>query len=263
MELLKASILGIVEGLTEFVPVSSTGHLIVAGQLLDFRGPQASTFEIFIQLGAIFAVIFLYKEIFSGLLSFEKSEGLKGVNGVALITLTTLPALFVGALAHGFIKSHLFNMVTVAVGLGAGGLFILSAEAFLPQVKKRGLDLITHRDALVVGLFQCLAMWPGMSRSACTIIGAMLIGIDRKSAAEYSFFAAVPVIFAASFLDLYKNFGILNASDIPIFLVGFGVSFLSAWVSIRLFVRIVSKYRLNAFGWYRIAVAPLIFYFSR
>src|SRR5918992_1360828 len=228
-EWLYAVILGVVEGLTEFIPVSSTGHLIVAGHLLDFDGPRAATFEVFIQLGAILAVVVLYKERFSRLCTYSCSSGLTGPRGLILLALTSLPALGVGAVSHGFIKEYLFNPTTVALGLGVGGLGILVTERFLPRTKKSGLDALHYKDAVAIGLFQCLALWPGMSRSACTIVGGMAVGIERDTAAQYSFLAAVPVMFAATLFDLYKTLPILQGSDVPMFGIGFVVSFVAAW----------------------------------
>ncbi len=262
MDFLNAGILGIVEGVTEFIPVSSTGHLIVAGHFLKFEGARASAFEIFIQLGAILAVLVIYKERFLGLLKLREKTGFHGSNGIKLLFLTTLPALFAGALLHKTIKTHLFNPFTVAIGLGVGGAAILLVEKFVPPQKKAGLDAIDGRDALLIGLFQCLALWPGTSRSAATILGAMLIGLDRKTAAEYSFFAAVPVMFAATALDLYASFPYLSAADFPIFTLGFILAFISALLTVRIFIKIVSLRSLESFGWYRIAVAPLIYFFS-
>jgi undecaprenyl-diphosphatase len=252
---LNTVILGIVEGLTEFIPVSSTGHLIVVGYLLGFEGPKAATFEIFIQLGAILAVVFLYKERFLRLCTFRASAGLSGRRGLILLGLTTLPALVFGAVTHRFIKSYLFNPTTVALGLGIGGVGILAMERFLPRVKKSGLDALNYGDAVAVGLWQCLALWPGMSRSACTIIGGMAVGIERETAAQYSFLAAVPIMFAATALDLYKSLAILHGSDIPIFGLGFLVSFMSAWLAIKFFLRFLGSHTLNPFGWYRIIIA--------
>ena len=271
-EWLQAVVLGLVEGFTEFIPVSSTGHLIVAGQLIGFEGPKANTFDVFIQLGAILAVVFLYRERFFSLLSFkvgpserlrrsfEKKERFSGVNGIILLALTTLPALLFGALAHSYIKKHLFNSTTVAIGLGVGGVAILLAERNLPKVERTGLDSLTRRDALAVGFFQCLAMWPGVSRSASTILGGMFIGLERKTAAEYSFLAAVPVMFAATAYDLYKSRAFLAASDVPLFLVGFVVSFVSAWFAIKFFIHLLGSHTLKPFGWYRIALALVIFW---
>lgn len=258
-ELFQAFLLGVVEGLTEFIPVSSTGHLIVAGHLLGFDGPRAATFDVFIQLGAILAVVFLYSQRFSSLFSFKKENGFSGLNGLTLLALTTFPALFFGAMAHSFIKEHLFSPITVAIGLGVGGVAILLAEARLPKAKRLGLDALEWKDALLIGSFQCLAMWPGVSRSASTIVGGMMIGVERKTAAEYSFLAAVPVMCAATIFDIYKSRTFLEASDIPIFFIGFVVSFVSALFALRFFIRILGRYTLKLFGWYRIGAAIFIF----
>jgi undecaprenyl-diphosphatase len=255
VELFYAVILGIVEGLTEFIPVSSTGHLIIAGHLLGFEGAKVATFEIFIQFGAILAVIFLYKERFLLLCSVRRSAGFSGRRGIILLGLTTLPALVLGAVTHRFIKGYLFTPATVALGLGIGGVGILVVERFLPRVKKSGLDALNYRDAVTVGLCQCLALWPGMSRSACTIVGGMAVGVERGTAAQYSFLAAVPIMFAATVLDLYKSLPILQGSDVPMFGIGFAVSFLTAWLAIKFFLRFLGSHTLNPFGWYRIIVA--------
>lgn len=258
-----AIILGVVEGLTEFVPVSSTGHLIIAGHLINFDDERAATFQIFIQLGAILAIVLLYKERFWRLIPTEldvkPEHGLSGLRGLLLLALTTLPALVLGAISYHTIKDDLFSPTTVAVGLAAGGVAMLLLEARLPQVKRSGLDSITWREALAVGLFQCLALWPGVSRSAATILGAMLIGIERKTAAEYSFFAAVPTLLAATTYDLYQSMGSLQPSDILIFGIGFVVAFISAWFAIGIFLHLLAAYSLKHFGWYRVAVAALVF----
>jgi undecaprenyl-diphosphatase len=258
VELFYAVVLGIVEGLTEFIPVSSTGHLIVVGHLLGFEGSKAASFEIFIQLGAILAVVFLYKERFVRLCTWRMTAGFSGRKGIMLLGLTTLPALVFGAVTHGFIKAYLFTPVTVALGLGIGGIGILAMERYRPPVKKSGLDALDYKDAIVVGFSQCLALWPGMSRSACTIVGGMGVGIERETAAQYSFLAAVPVMFAATVLDLYKSLPILHGSDMLMFGVGFGVSFISAWLAIKFFLRFLGSHTLNPFGWYRIIVAVAI-----
>jgi undecaprenyl-diphosphatase len=262
VEIIQAILLGLVEGLTEFIPVSSTGHLILAGHLLGFVGEKADTFDIFIQLGAILAVVFLYKERFLSLLSFQKGNGFSGMNGMILLSLTTLPALLIGALAHSAIKQYLFSPVTVAWGLGVGGIVMILVErkrsAQGEQNERAGLDQLRIKDALAIGCFQCLAMWPGISRSGATIVGGMLMGMERKTAAEYSFLAAVPVMVAATTLDLYKTFPLLDRSDYLTFLIGFGISFLSAMVAIRVFIRLLGAVTLRPFGWYRMGLALVI-----
>ena len=260
---LKAAILGLVEGLTEFLPVSSTGHLILAGGLLRFTGEKASTFEIFIQLGAILAVVVFFRRKFAGLFNWSSTQGFSGKRGIALLACTTAPALAVGFLTHHFIKEHLFNPFTVAIGLGIGGLWILASEKWPRHFAKSGLDSLGGREALGVGFFQCLALWPGFSRSAATILGGMTLGLDRKTATEYSFFAAVPVMAAACLLDLIKSRHALSAADLPLFAVGFIVAFFSAWASIQFLLGFVSRHKLNGFGWYRLVLALAVFLFLR
>lgn len=257
-EFLRTILLGLIEGVTEFLPISSTGHLIIAGHLFSFTGEKAATFEIFIQLGAILAVVFLYKERFLGLLQIRKREGFHGRRGILLLLLTTVPALFFGALLHGTIKEHLFTPMTVALGLGLGGMVILLAEKRLPPEKTSSLDELSWRQAFLIGFFQCIALWPGISRSAATILGGMFLGVQRKAAAEYSFLAAVPVLAAATVLDLYKSLPFLSRNDISSFALGFIVAFFSAWLAIKLFIRILSSHTLIPFGWYRIMLAFLV-----
>jgi undecaprenyl-diphosphatase len=257
-DLIIALVLGVVEGLTEFVPVSSTGHLIVVGSLLGFEGEKAATFEVFIQLGAILAVAWLYRHRLLSLATFERGEGFAGRRGWALLALTTLPALILGALAHGFIRSQLFTPSTVAIGLGLGGVAILLAEWFRPQPTLSGLDTLGWRVALVVGLFQCLALWPGVSRAAATMVGALLVGVERKTAAEYSFLAAIPVITAASLFELATSLDLLAPTDIPVFATGYVVAFASAWLAVTFFLRLISHITLRPFGWYRIGAALLL-----
>ena len=254
--------MGIVEGLTEFLPVSSTGHLILAGHFLNFTGGIASTFEVFIQLGAILAIVILYFPRFMGLIATREKTGFSGFRGLTLLFLTTLPALILGALLHSFIKEKLFNPGTVAIGLAVGSFWIFIVEKFYRAEKgKEGLDILTFRDALLIGLFQCLAMWPGVSRAGATILGGMMLGLNRKTATEYSFFAAAPVIAAASLLDLYKSLDVITASQIPVFAVGFVVSAISALLIVKFFIQYVSRNSLNAFAWYRLALAALVLIF--
>lgn len=260
-----AVILGIVEGITEFLPVSSTGHLIVAGHLLQFTGERAASFEVFIQLGAILAVVALYWSRFIGLIPlrgmrWEEYGGFSGLRGLSLLFLTTLPALVIGAVAHGAIKHYLFSPTTVAIALAVGGIGILAVERFKPQATVGDLDSLRYGQAFLIGLFQCLAMWPGMSRSASTIVGGMLLGLDRKVAAEYSFLAAVPVMVAATAYDLFKAWDVLRASDFTFFAVGFLVSFVSAAIAVKTFIALVQRWSLAPYAWYRLAIAPVIYF---
>jgi undecaprenyl-diphosphatase len=257
--LVVAALLGVVEGLTEFIPVSSTGHLILAGDLLGFESlvgeGRAKTFEIFIQLGAILAVVVAYPRRFGGLLRLSDNSGFSGLRGLGLLLLTSLPAGLLGLLARGPIKEQLFQPLTVAAGLAAGAVWILIVERWPPRARRAGLDTLRWQDALAIGLFQCLALWPGMSRSSSTILGGMMLGIERRSAAEYSFFAAVPLLTAAALYELYKSRSTLHTADIPWFAVGFVVSYLFAWLSVRFFIRFLSQHTLAVFGWYRLAIA--------
>lgn len=260
-----AVVMGIVEGLTEFVPVSSTGHLIVAGALLGLEGEKAKTFEIFIQLGAILAVVFYYRDRFLGLIDLRSREEARfaGLRGCLILGLTTAPVLVVGYFVHGFLKAHLFTPVTVSFALGIGGVAILAVERWHPAPATAGLDRIGWRQALAIGLFQCLSLWPGVSRSAATIVGGILGRLDRKTAAEYSFFAAVPALAAATAYDLLKSRQHLGVEDLPFFAVGFGISFVAAWLAVAGFLRLLQRWTLRPFAWYRIAIAPLIYFFLR
>lgn len=262
MESIITVIMGLVEGLTEFIPVSSTGHLILAGELLGFdrwMGKEvADTFEVFIQLGAILAIVAVYPQRFAGLLRLEERNGFAGLRGIGLLLLTSFPALALGFLFHGIIKHQLFSTFTVAIGLGLGGLWILFVELSPPRPSKEGLDSLGWKEALGVGLFQCLALWPGMSRSASTILGGMLVRVDRRTATEYSFFAAVPIIVAASLYDLYKNLPVLKMAHFWVFALGTVVSFVTAWAAVKFFLRYLSRHTLSAFGYYRVTMATVV-----
>ncbi len=254
-----AAVLGVVEGLTEYIPVSSTGHLILAGDLLGFDAlvgsDKAKTFEVFIQLGAILAVVTAYPRRFGGLLRLSDGSGFTGWRGIGLLFLTSLPAGLLGLLARGPIKAYLFQPLTVTAGLAAGAIWILAVERWPPRERRAGLDAIRWQDAIFIGLFQCLALWPGMSRSSSTILGGMMLGVERKTAAEYSFFAAVPLLSAAALYDLYKSRSLLSAADLPWFAIGLVVSYLLAWFSVRFLIGFLGRHTLAPFGWYRLVVA--------
>ena len=261
-----AVILGMVLGLTEYLPVSSAGHLIVVGSALDFTGPRATCFQVFIQIGAISAVLVLFRHRFVGLIpfgSFRRNHGFGGWKGLTLLALTTLPAVVVGAAFHHAIKTYLFNPLVVAVALGLGGIAILLAEAYKPDPKVAEIDAVGYSDALRIGLIQCLALCPGVSRSASTILGGLFCGLDRKVAAEYSFMAAVPILSAAALYDLYKNWHLLHVSDLSFFAIGLIVSFLSACLAVRAFMALLKRWSFVPFGYYRIIIAPLIFLVMR
>lgn len=259
--LFTAFVLGIVEGITEFLPVSSTGHLIIAGHLLGFEGPKAATFEIVIQLGAILSIVVLYFRRFTGLLRNDPERPFSGIRGLWLLFLTCLPASLLGLAAHGFIKEHLFSPMTVAWALAVGAVIILVVEYRRRDPRYQGLDSITPLLALGIGVFQCLALWPGFSRSAATIMGGMLLGAERRTAAEYSFIAAVPIMFAATLYDLYKSAALFSSADIPFLVVGFAVAFFSAWAAVKTFIALLGRMTLRPFAWYRLAVAPLVLFF--
>lgn len=268
-----AIVLGIVEGLTEFLPVSSTGHLILAGHALGFDGERADTFEVVIQLGAILAILVRYRERLWRLTDLQARDGFAGIPGCILLAITTLPALILGALTHNFITDKLFGPTTVAIGLSAGAVAILLAERHLKVAtvesetgessatgypRRFGLDCLTRRDALWIGLWQCLALWPGISRSAATMLAAMARGFDRRTAAEYSFFAAVPVLGAAAVFQLFQGWDSLTGKDVPVFGLGFVMAFISGWFAVGWFVGFLGRVTLTPFAWYRLALAALV-----
>ena len=264
-----AAILGIVEGLTEFLPVSSTGHLIIAGHLLGFMGEKAASFEVVIQLGAILAVVCLYWQRFTRLvpnrkrLLIRKRSALAGWSGLWRIALATFPALLVGYLARHTIKAHLFNPEAVTWALALGGAAILLVEHLKSRHVSNDLDRLMPWQAVGIGLFQILALWPGTSRAAATIIGGMLVGLDRKSAAEFSFLIAVPILVAASGYELLKMRDQLGVQDGLELGIGFTVSFLVALIAVKGFVRFLQRGKLTPFAWYRIIVAPIFYYLTR
>ncbi|HTM08329.1 MAG TPA: undecaprenyl-diphosphate phosphatase [Verrucomicrobiae bacterium] len=260
-----AVILGIVEGLTEFIPVSSTGHLIIAGNLLGFTGEKASTFEVAIQLGAILSVVVLYWERFLRLIPNNRQRysplgsALDGWSGIVRIGLATFPALVVGFLLRKIIKTYLFTPPAVAAALFIGGIAIIFVERHVRHRPAAVVDTLSLGQALGIGLFQTLALWPGTSRSAATILGGMLLGLDRKGAAEFSFLIAVPIMTAATGYDLLKINGQLSGEETAQLAVGFIVAFIVALATIRWFIRLLNRWSLIPFAWYRIAIAPLFY----
>ncbi len=256
-----AVVLSIVEGLTEFLPVSSTGHLIIAGDLLEVTGPKASIFEVFIQLGAILAVVVLYWDRFMGLLKPRADRHFSGLYGIWLLVLTCIPACVLGLFCHGFIKARLFTPATVAAALLVGAILMIAVERLPLRTRRESLDELTPKLAFGIGCFQCLALWPGFSRSASTIAGGMILGASRRLAAEYSFVAAVPLMVAATGYDMLKGLNLFTAADIPFLAVGFVGSFVSALVAIKAFIALVGRISLVPFAVYRLILAPLVFYF--
>jgi len=203
-------------------------------------------------------VVGLYRERFRSLLRNRRDGEFGGGEGLLLLGLTTLPALVLGALAHGYIKEYLFNPFTVAVGLGLGGIVILLVERLLRRPGREGLGALGWRDALLIGLCQCLSLWPGVSRAAATIIGGRVAGLERRTATEYSFLAAVPVMFAAIGYDLLKSRQHLGIENLGLFAIGFVVAWLSARLAVRLFIRLLGSYTLAPFGWYRLFAAGAV-----
>ena len=259
IEILKAAILGVVEGITEFLPISSTGHLILAGDLLGFNDDTAKTFEVFIQLGAILAVVWLYREKIS---STIKGIGTEKTNRFMLnLLIAFLPAAFFGFITHSFIKHHLFNPVTVAFALIAGGIAIFVIERVVKKSFILDMDDISFKQALGVGLAQTLSLFPGVSRAGATIMGAMCFGLERKVATEFSFFLAIPTMFAATSYDLIKNLNYLTINDLPIFAVGFLVSFFSALIVIKAFLGFVTKHTFDSFAIYRIIFGAVVLFY--
>ena len=264
-EYLLAVILGIIQGLTEFLPVSSSGHLIVASALLGVDGPRIDTFLVVIQFGSILAVVYLYWSRFWGLLQPQPGVNFSGARGLYLLLLTCLPASLLGLFARDFIKGYLFSPVSVALALAIGACLMLLVEARESakenQARCTSLDEITPKMALGIGCFQCLSLWPGFSRSASTIMGGMLLGANRSLAVEYSFIAAVPIMVAATGYDLLKSMPFLTRADIPFFLVGSVISFLTALVAVKAFTGLVARISLRPFAYYRLALAPLVYWF--
>lgn len=257
-----AVIMGIVEGLTEFLPVSSTGHLILTGKILGLDGVSTETFEVVIQIGAMLAVILCYFDRFWGLLFPKKNaqKAFSGVRGISLLIITTIPGALLGFGLHSVIKT-LFTPQYVAIALFAGAILMLFVEKKQFSVKYQSVDEIDFKTALGVGLFQCCALWPGFSRSASTICGGMILGLKREVAAEYSFLAAVPIIVGAGLYDFYKSYALISASDIPFFALGTFISFLSAWVAIKAFIILLSRIGLAPFAVYRLFLAVAVYYF--
>ncbi|MGE3334486.1 MAG: undecaprenyl-diphosphate phosphatase [Rhodospirillaceae bacterium] len=250
---LQAALLGLVEGLTEFLPVSSTGHLILLIDLLGFQGPPGKMFEIVIQLGAILAVVWIYRaKIFTvvrGVLS-EPSAQKFTIN----LILAFLPAMVIGVFAYSFIKSVLFSPWVVSVALIVGGIAILIIERAQKTARYHAPEEIPWPKALAIGLFQCIAMIPGVSRSGATIMGALLVGVERRTAAEFSFLLAIPTMLAATAYDLYKNRDVLTTDNLSIIAVGFFTAFLVAFAVVRTVLNFISKHGFTPFAIYRIAL---------
>ncbi len=259
--LIKAAIMGIVEGLTEFLPISSTGHLILAGSLLGFDDDKAKVFDIAIQTGAIFAVILVYWQKIRDTVAALPTD--KQAQQFALnVFIAFLPAVVLGLLFGKAIKAHLFTPVVVASTFIIGGFIILWAEKRQqnnPAVARiHAVEEMTMLDALKVGLVQCFAMIPGTSRSGSTIIGGMLMGLSRKAATDFSFYLAIPTLIGAGVYSLYKERALLSLADLPLFGVGLLFSFISAWLCIRWLLRYIATHSFVVFAWYRIAFGIVV-----
>ena len=259
--LVKAVIMGVVEGLTEFLPISSTGHLILAGALLGFDDDKAKVFDIAIQTGAIFAVILVYWQKIRDTLIALPSQ--KQAQQFALnVLIAFVPAVVLGLLLGKAIKAHLFTPTIVATTFIVGGFIILWAErrqaAGGNAVRIHSVDEMSTLDALKVGLVQCLAMVPGTSRSGATIIGGMLLGLSRKAATDFSFYLAIPTLIGAGVYSLYKERALLSVADVPMFAVGLVFSFASAWLCIRWLLRYIATHSFTGFAYYRIAFGIVV-----
>ena len=252
-----ALILGIVEGLTEFLPVSSTGHLILGGELLGFSDPGSVTFKIAIQLGAILAVLVAYWRRFYAVGTGLLRRDADAIKFTRNILIGFLPAMLIGAVAYDAIRAVLQSPEVVAVALIGGGIAILALERLVRTVRFDSVEAMPLRTAVAIGFIQCLAMIPGVSRSGATILGALAMGAERKTAAEFSFFLAVPTMAGATAYALYKDRALLSADDLGMIAIGFGAAFIVALLVVKAFVAIVARHGFAPFAWYRIVVGTL------
>lgn len=265
-DLLKALILGFVEGMTEFAPVSSTGHLIIVDDMWlktsEFLGKySANTFKIVIQLGSIFAVIVVFwKRLFS-LVGLYKMKDVAPGSQLKLshVIVGLIPAGVLGLLFEDFIDEHLFSVETVLIGLVIGAFLMIAADKFGPKdPKTKTLDQITYKQAFTVGLVQCFSLWPGFSRSGATISGGVIFGMSHRTAADFTFIMAVPIMFGASFLSLFKNWGDIEADHLSFYIVGFISAFVFALISIKFFLKLIEHVKLTPFAIYRLVLAAVL-----
>jgi undecaprenyl-diphosphatase len=260
-ELLESVILGLVEGVTEFIPVSSTGHLIVVSEWLGQLDERAKTFDIFIQLGAILAIVWLYRaRLLHAAASARTDPGSRRF--FLNLAISFVPAAGVGFLIHDWIKEHLFDTSVVAWALILGGIAILLIERWGPRTRFEEVNEVPPLTALGVGLAQVLSLIPGTSRSGATIMGGYALGLSRRAATELSFFLAIPIMFAATLYDLAKSAGVLSPTDAAYFATGFVVSFVSALVVVKVFLAYVSHHSFAAFAWYRIAFGAALLWLA-
>jgi undecaprenyl-diphosphatase len=255
--LLKALILGVVEGLTEFLPVSSTGHLIIVGQLLDFNDEKGKIFEIVIQTGAMFAIVWEYRVKFTGVIAGLAHDS-KARQFVVNLAIAFMPAAVLGLAFGKYIKAALFKPVPVAIAFIVGGFIIIWAERRQHTITVQSVDEMRWTDALKVGCAQAFALIPGTSRSGATIIGGLLFGLSRRAATEFSFFLAVPTLIAAGAYDFYKNRALFETGDMGIFSVGVVTSFVSAFLCVRWLLRYIASHDFIVFAWYRIVFGVVV-----
>ena len=253
----QALILGVVEGLTEFLPISSTGHQIIVADLLNFGGERAMAFNIIIQLGAIMAVVWEFRrkiiDVVVGLPTQPQARRFT-VN----LIIAVMPAVVLGVIFADVIHEYLFNPITVATALVIGGVIMLWAERRQHVIRAETVDDMTWKDAVKIGFAQCLAMIPGTSRSGSTIIGGLLFGLSRKAATEFSFFLAMPTMVGAAVYSGYKYRHLFQPDDLPVFAIGFVTSFIFAMIAVRALLKFISNHSYAAFAWYRIAFGLLI-----
>lgn len=259
-----AVIIGIVEGLTEFLPVSSTGHMILAGSLLGIpdTDEMMKTFEIVIQLGAILAVVVVYWNRILRLFGIRKDRPKSG-QGLNLlhILIAIVPTMAIAYFSSHFIKEKLFSPSTVLIGLVLGGVLLIIAERFQPRIVANDVDELTYKQAFLIGLWQIIALWPGFSRSGSTIAGGMLAGASRGAAADFTFIIAIPVMVAATGYEMLKSYQSFNSDYLLFFAVGFIVSFIVALIAVVTFIRFVQRFTLSYFAYYRFVIAILFFFF--
>lgn len=259
IDYLTAIFLGFVEGLTEFIPVSSTGHLILLIEGLNFPAPPGGVFEVFIQIGAILAVMVLYRaKIFQTVRGIGRDKTAR--NFARNLIIGTIPALVFGAGLHSFIKDTLYDPMVIVVSLILGGIFILLFEKKLGPVTTQSVDDITPRQALMIGLCQSIALIPGVSRSGATIMGSLGLGLSRTAATEFSFFLAMPVMFCAVVYDLYSNWDVLDTGDMGLMLAGLCASFVTALIVVKTVVGFISRHGFAPFAWYRIGLGIVAFF---
>lgn len=254
---LQAAILGVVEGLTEFLPISSTGHLIIAGQLIGFNDDKAKVFDIVIQSGAMLAIVWEYRARFTSVIARLPSDP-SARRFVANLIVAFIPAAVLGLAFNKLIKEHLFFAVPVAVAFIAGGLIILWVDRRTVRARVETVDDMTWSDALKVGIAQTVALFPGASRSGSTIVGGMLFGLSRQAATEFSFFLAVPTLVAAGAYSFYKDRALFSAEDLGPLAVGFVVSFIAAFLCVRWLLRYIVSHDFTLFAWYRIAFGVMV-----